>query len=49
MREDIFRILKNIWRIKIKSQDQGVDFDHTLTFYKISQEKSEKILRKLYF
>ena len=49
MREDILRILKNIWRRKVKIQGQSIDFDQTLTFYKINEEKGEKILRKLYF
>ena len=44
MREDISRILKNIMRGKVKSQWQSIDFDHTLTFYKINEEKGEKIL-----
>ena len=42
MREDILRILKNIWRKKSKSQGQSVDFDHMLTFYKIREEKVRK-------
>ena len=49
MREDILRILKNIWRRKVKSQGQSVDIDKTLTLYKIREEKGEKILQKLYF
>ena len=49
MREDILRILDNIWRRKVKSQGQSIDFDHTLTFCKIREEKGEKILWKLYF
>ena len=44
MREDILRILKNIWRRKIKSRN--IDFDQTFTFYKIREEKEEKILQK---
>ena len=31
-----------------KSQGQSIDFDQTLTFYKIIEEKGDKILRKLY-
>ena len=42
-------ILKNIWKRKVKSEGQSVDFDPTLTFYKIREEKGEKILQKLYF
>ena len=49
MREDILRILKNIWRRNVKSQGQSIDFDQTLTFCKIREEKREKILQKLYF
>ena len=49
MREDILRILKIIWRRKVKSQRQSINFDQTLTFYKIREEKGEEILRKLYF
>ena len=49
MREDILKFLKNIWRGNVKSQAQSVDFDQTLTFYKIREEKGEEILRKLYF
>ena len=41
MREYVFRILKNIWRKKVKSQSQSIDFDPTLTFYKIREEKDE--------
>ena len=44
MRDNILRILKNIWRWKVKSQGQNIDFDQTLTFYKIKEEKGEKIL-----
>ena len=44
MREDILRILKNIWRGKVKSQGQNVDFDKTLTLCKIREVKGEKIL-----
>ena len=49
MREDILRILKNIWRRKVKSQGQSIDFDQILTLSKIREEKSEKLLQKLYF
>ena len=49
MKEDILRILKNIWRRKVKSQGQSIDFDHTLTFCKIREEKDDKIFQKLYF
>ena len=49
MREDILRILKNIWRRKVKSQGQSIDFDYTLTLCKIKEEKGEKMLQKLYF
>ena len=49
MREDILRILKIICRRKVKSQGQSIDFDYTLTFCKIIEEKGDKILRKLYF
>ena len=45
MREDV---LKNVWRRKIKSQSQSIDFDPTLTFYEIREEKDEIILQKLY-
>ena len=31
-----------------KSQGQSIDFDQMLTFYKIIEEKGDKILRKLY-
>ena len=41
------KFLKNIWRTKVKSQSQSIDFDPTLTFYKIKEEKGEIILRKL--
>ena len=49
MREDIFRMLENISKRKVKSQGQSIDFDQTLTFYKIREEKGEKILQNLYF
>ena len=49
MREDILRLFKFIWRRKFNIQGQSNDFDQTLTFYKIKEEKVEKILRKLYF
>ena len=39
MREYVFRLLKNIWRRKVKSQSQSIDFDPILTFYKIREEK----------
>ena len=42
MREDILRILKNIWRRKVKSQGQSIDFDITLTSCKIKEEKVRK-------
>ena len=42
MREDILRILKNILRRKVKSQGKSVDFDQTLTFCKIREDKDEK-------
>ena len=48
MKEDFLKILINNFRRKVKSQGQRVDFDKTLTFYKIKEEKGEKILRKLY-
>ena len=38
-----------IWRIKVRSEGQRVDFDQMLTFYKIREEKGGKILWKLYF
>ena len=44
MREDILRILKNIWRSNVESQGQRIDFDQILTFCKIKEEKGEKIL-----
>ena len=47
MKEDILRILENIRRRKIKSQGQSIDFDQTLTFYKIKEEKGEIILQKI--
>ena len=37
-----------IWRRKVKSQGQSIDFDQALTFYKIIDEKYGKILRKLH-
>ena len=43
-REGILRILKKIWRGKVKSVSQHVEFDYTLTLYKIREEKGEKIL-----
>ena len=48
MREDILIMLKNMWRRKVKSQGQSVDFDQTLIFCKIREEKGDKIytLRK---
>ena len=49
MEEDILRSLENMLRRKVKSQGESIDFDKTLTFYKIREEKGEKILRKLYF
>ena len=49
MREDILRILKYIWRRKVKSQGQSVDFDQTLTFCKIREKKGKKILQKIIF
>ena len=47
MREDISRNLKKY--LEKKSQGQSIDFDHNLTFYKIREEKGDKILQKLYF
>ena len=44
MREDILRILASIWRRKVKSQGQSIDFDQTLTFLKSERKK----LRKYY-
>ena len=38
MREDILRIYKMIWQRKVKSQGQSIDFDPTLTYYKIKEE-----------
>ena len=50
MREDILRILENIWRRKVKSQGQiSVDFDQTLTFYKIREEKVRKYYENYIF
>ena len=49
MRECVFRILKNVWRRKVKCQSQSINFDPTLTFYEIREEKGEIIFRKLYF
>ena len=49
MKQDISRILKNIWRRKVKNKGQSIDFDQTLTFCKIKEEKSDKILQNLYF
>ena len=43
MREYVFRVLKNVWKRKVKSQ--SVDFDPTLTFYEIREEKYEILLR----
>ena len=37
-----------IWRRKVKSQDQSIDFDQTLTFYKIREEKEDTILENFY-
>ena len=42
MREDILRILRNICKRKVRSYGQSVDFDETLTFCKIREEKGEK-------
>ena len=47
MRKDILRMMKNIWRRRVKSQSQSIDFDQTLTIYKIREEKSEKLLQNL--
>ena len=33
---------------KLKTQGQRIDFNETLTFYKIAKEKGKKILGKLY-
>ena len=49
MREYNFRVMKNIWIRKVKSQIQSINIDPTLTFYKIREEKGEIILWKLYF
>ena len=49
MREDILRILKNIWRREVKSQNQSIDFDQTLTFYKIKEEKVIKYYKNYTF
>ena len=49
MSEDILRILKSIWRTKVKSQGQSVDFDQTLTFYKIREEKVRKYYENYIF
>ena len=49
MREDILRILKYILRRKVKIQGQSIDFDQTLTFCKIREEKGEKILQNYIF
>ena len=44
-----FKNFEIIWRRKLKSQGQSINFDYTLTFYKIREKKGEKILQKLYF
>ena len=49
MREDILRVLKYILRWKVKSQGQSIDFDQTLTFCKIREEKGEKNITKIRF
>ena len=48
MREDIFRVFKNVWRRKVKSHSQSIDFDPTLTLCKIREEKGE-IISKIIF
>ena len=45
MTKDIFRVLKKC----LKKQSQSIDFDPTLTFCKIREEKGEIILQKLDF
>ena len=49
MRGDVFRVLKNVLRRKVKTQSQSIDFNPTLTFDEIREEKGDIILRKLYF
>ena len=48
MREDILRILK-VFGKKVKSQGQSIDFDQTLTFYKIREEKVRKYYKNYIF
>ena len=49
MQEDVFRVLKNDWGRRVKSQSYSIDFDPTLTLYEIREEKGEIILQILYF
>ena len=49
MREAILRILENIWKRKVKSQGQSVDFDQTLTFYQIKEKKVRKYYKNFNF
>ena len=40
--------MKKIWRKKVKCQCQSVDFDLTLTFYKIREEKKKNIMKIIF-
>ena len=44
----MLRILKYIWKRKVKSQRQSIDFDHTLTFCKIKEEKVRNITKIIF-
>ena len=49
MREDVFSILKIVWRIKVKSPSQNVDFDPTLTSCEIIAKKVRKYCESYIF
>ena len=48
MREDILRVLKKIWRGKVKTQGQSIDLDQTLISCKIREEKGEKNIKNIF-
>ena len=44
-----FKNLKTVWRRKVKSQSQSIDFDHTSTFYKIREKRWDNIKKIIFF
>ena len=48
MREDILRILENIWRRKVKSRGQSIDFDLLWLFIKLERKRRENITKIIF-